>query len=114
MLSHSHSLSLLCVGLLATGWAATAVAQTPAAPATATATATATTMDSNLRAGTTPSEQARPAGPQLPVIHPFGVPLQTTLSAPVQPPYRNTAYDDLGGQPETSADGLMAQSERVP
>jgi hypothetical protein len=34
------------------------------------------------------------------------------LSAPVDSPYANSAYHDLGGQPETGADALTAQAIR--
>ena len=44
------------------------------------------------------------------------VPRQTDatvkLSAPVAAPYSGTAYRDLGGQPETSADALDSQGAR--
>ena len=49
----------------------------------------------------TPPERA---APELSI---FGVPLH--ISAPVDSPYNPSAYSDLGGQPETGRDAILAE-----
>ena len=60
--------------------------------------------------------QRAPAKQPAPRFQPAPTPGQTDatvrLTAPVPPPYSGTAYRDLGGQPETSADALDSQGPR--
>ena len=77
-----------------------AAAAPPAAPA------------DNRQPAPVPDAQGTPA----PQFQTAPVPRQTDgkvrLSAPVAAPYSGTAYRDLGGQPETSADALDSQGSR--
>ena len=59
------------------------------------------------RVVTVPSEVQKPAG-QRPIFRLFGLPV--VIGAPVAPPYAPSAYRDLGGQPESGRDAIMAQS----
>ena len=98
-MSRSASIVLTGTGLVMATLAGAAAAP-PAAPA-----------DSRQPAPV-PDARSTPA----PRFQAAPVPRQTDgtvrLSAPVAAPYSGTAYRDLGGQPETSADALDSQGSR--
>jgi hypothetical protein len=89
--------SMACMGL-----AAPAVAQS--------ASATVQAPQPDVRLQTVPQMQAQAPAYEGPSFTVLGVP--THLSAPVSPPYAAAAYDDLGGQPQTGADVIMAQTHQ--
>jgi hypothetical protein len=85
------------------------------------------TVTSATAAAPPPADSSLPAPlPQLPGVQTAPAPRfeaapmprqtdgRVRLSAPVAAPYSGTAYRDLGGQPETSADALDTQPAARP
>jgi|GEM_PF-6448459 len=64
----------------------------------------------DVRLQTVPQMQAQAPAYEGPSFKVLGVPAR--LSAPVSPPYAAAAYDDLGGQPQTGADVILAQTHQ--
>ncbi len=90
-------------GLLVAGGAR--AADTPGS--TAPARARTAKPDVTNRVVTAPFEVAKPGG-QRPLFQLFGLPV--VVYSPVAPPYSGAAYNELGGQPESGRDAVMAQS----
>jgi hypothetical protein len=72
-----------------------------AASAVVTAPAPPKPFSSSAQWQTTPPERA------IPELRVLGVPLR--VWSPVDPPYQPSAYSDLGGQPETGRDAILAE-----
>jgi hypothetical protein len=82
-----------------------------AAPARAqSASSTVQAPQPDVRLQTVPQMQAPAPAYEGPSFTVLGI--HARLSAPVSPPYAAAAYEDLGGQPQTGADVIMAQTHQ--
>jgi hypothetical protein len=98
----SRSPAVLLAGLIASNCSAYTSRAVPAGPASAE------TASFQSQATTVTVAEAKVPAPAAPAIQLFGLPFH--LWAPIERPYEPSGYRDLGGQPESADDAVLAQS----